>query len=86
MHTVELLEEAVHLAERAGYKVRQEWMGGCGCGACEIKGRKWLFLDLALGPRDLLEIVVDALRSDPTVLTLPMPHPLRDLLQLRKTA
>jgi len=46
MHTVELLEEAIHMAERAGYKVRQEWMGGCGCGGCEIKGRKWIFLDL----------------------------------------
>lgn len=86
MHTVELLEEAIHVAERAGYKVRQEWMGGGGCGGCEIKGRKWVFLDLSLGPQDLLDVVVDVLRSDPTVASLPMPHQLRDLLQLRKTA
>ncbi len=86
MHTVELLEEAIHLAERAGYKVRQEWMGGSGGGGCEIKGRKWIFLDLSLGPADLLDIVVDVLRTDAPVLSLPMPHPLRDMLQLRKSA
>lgn len=86
MHTVELLEEAIHVAERAGYKIRQEWMGGCGCGACEIKGRKWIFLDLSLAPQDMLDVMVDALRSDPASLSLPMPYQLRDLLQLRKTA
>ena len=86
MHTVELLEEAVGLAERAGYRVRQEWMGGSGGGGCEIKGRKWIFLDLSLAPRDLLDVVVDVLRLDATALSLPMPYPLRDLLQVRKTA
>lgn len=86
MHTVELLEEAIHMAERAGYKVRQEWMGGCGCGGCEIKGRKWIFLDLSLGPHELLDVVIDVLRSDATAASLSMPLPLRDLLQIRKTA
>jgi len=86
MHTVELLEEAVNLAQRLGYKVRQEWMGGAGGGGCEIKGRKWIFLDLALGPMEQLDIVLDSLRRDPAATSLPMPHPLRELLQLRKTA
>ena len=86
MHTVELLEQAVALAERAGYRVRQEWMGGAGGGSCEIKGRKWLFLDLALGPADQIDQVVEALRGDSVVLSMPMPEPLRELLQMRKSA
>ena len=45
MLTVELLEEALELARRAGYRVRQEWLEGCAGGACVIKGQKWLFLD-----------------------------------------
>ena len=86
MHTVELLEEAVSAAQRLGYEVRQEWLGGNGGGACEIRGRKSIFLDLALGPADQLEHVVDALRREPDALALPMPHPLRDLLEIRKSA
>jgi hypothetical protein len=86
MHTVELLEEAIALAERVGYQIRQEWLGGSGGGACEIKGRKWIFLDLAAGPVDHVEQVLDALRHEPGVVQLPMSHKLRDLLELRKTA
>lgn len=86
MHTVELLEQAVGLAERLGYRVRQEWLGGHAGGGCEIKGRKSLFLDLALGPTDQLDQVLDSLRREPTVLSLPMSQPLREMLQLRKSA
>ena len=86
MHTVELLEEAIALAQRMGYQIRQEWLGGNGGGACEIKGRKSIFLDLALGPADQLDQVLNALRREPESLTLPMPYPLRDLLQPRKSA
>jgi len=86
MHTVELLAEAISLAERLGYQTRQEWLGGTGGGACEIKGRKWVFLDLALGPVDRLEQVLDAIRREPEALALPMPYTLRALLQARKSA
>lgn len=86
MHTVELLEEAVALAKRVGYQIRQEWLGGAGGGACEVRGGKWIFLDLALGPADQLEQVLAALRHEPEALAMPMPHPLRDLLQPRKSA
>ena len=85
MHTVELLEEAIGLAERAGYKVRQEWLSGSG-GGCEVKGQKWIFLDLAAGPLDQLEQVVQTLRRDPDAISLPMPHPVRELLAVRKSA
>ena len=45
MLTLELLEEALELARRAGYRVRKDWLDGCSGGACVIKGQKWLFLD-----------------------------------------
>jgi hypothetical protein len=86
MHTVDLLDEALALAERLGYRVRNEWLGGSGGGGCEICGRRWIFLDLALGPADQLEQVLATLRREPSVATLPMPQPLRDCLLLRKSA
>ncbi len=67
MHTVEALQAALGLAEQAGYQVRHEWLGGSGGGGCEVKGRKLLLIDLALGPQEQLEIVLDALRRDPAV-------------------
>lgn len=80
MHTVELLGEAIAVAERLGYRVRQEWLGGNGGGGCELKGRKWLFLDLALGPTDQLDQVLDTLRREPAAQTFPMPPKLLELL------
>jgi hypothetical protein len=86
MHTVELIEEAVSLATRAGYRVRAEWLDGIGGGGCEINGRKVIFVDLALGPVDQLAQLVETLRSDPDVGSLPVPHQLRELLKVRKSA
>ena len=86
MHTVEVLEQALDLAERLGYRVRQEWLGGSGGGGCEIKGQKILFIDLALGPIDQLDQVLDTLCCEPGAAAVPMPHQLRDLLRLRKSA
>jgi hypothetical protein len=78
MHAVEALEQAVELAKRAGFRVRQEWLGGAGGGLCEIQGRKYLFLDLALGPVEQLEIIASALKSDPEVASIPMSQDLRE--------
>ena len=92
MHTVELLRQAIDLAERLGYQVRQEWLGGCGGGGCELKGRKVLFLDLALPPVDQLDQILDTFRHDTNIVggphagTLPMPYQLRELLEVRKSA
>jgi len=81
MHTIELTEQALDLCQKLGYEIRQEWLGGdCG-GGCEIKGRKVLFLDLALGPVDQLDQVLETLRHDPKASSLPMPHQLRGLLK-----
>ena len=86
MHTVELLEEAIAVAKQAGYQVREEWLGGTGGGACELRGRKCIFLDLAVGPLDQLELVLETLRREPNVVPLPMSNHLRSLLGARKSA
>ncbi len=86
MHTVELLEHALDLAGRLGYRVRHEWLDGDGGGGCELHGRKLLFVDLATGPEDQLERVLDTLRREPEATALPMAHPLRELLKVRRSA
>jgi hypothetical protein len=86
MHTVELLEEATSLAARLGFKIRQEWFGGCAAGACEIKGQKWIFIDLALSPREQLEQVLAALREMAILPDLAASGHLQTLLQPRRAA
>jgi hypothetical protein len=86
MHTVEMLEQAIDVAVRLGYTVRQEWFAGSGGGGCELKGRKFLFLDLDLAPEEQLEQVVAALRHEPAAVTLAMPRELGELLRVRKVA
>ena len=85
MHTVELLEELTVLAGRMGYVVRQEWLGGSG-GQCEFGGRKYIFVDLALGAVEQLEQVADVLRSDPTLPLVKAPASLLSVLGLRRAA
>jgi hypothetical protein len=86
MYGMEVLQQAIHVASRLGYGVRHEWLGGCAGGACEIGGRKWIFIDLALGPCEQLEQVVTALRSDPGIYLVELPAPLRDMLDIRRAA
>lgn len=70
MHTIERLERLKDVAERAGYTVRQEWLGGVAGGACQFAGRKWIFLDLSLSVIEQLEQMADALHGDPAVSAL----------------
>jgi hypothetical protein len=63
-HTVERLEAALALAERLGYRVRLESLWSEGGGGCEIRGQKWLFVDLSLAPREQLEQVLATLRRE----------------------
>jgi hypothetical protein len=86
MHTVEGLGHCLDLARQLGYEIRQDWLGGNLGGGCILRGRKILFLDLALGPAEQLDQVVDALRHEPEALQFPMPQAVRDLLVVRKSA
>jgi len=72
MHTVELMEQAVAAAESLGYSIRHEYLGGVGGGACEIAGRKWIFLDLGLSAHDQFGQVIEALQGDPGLFMLDL--------------
>ena len=85
MHTVDLLEAALSVADRLGYRLRQDWLDGSG-GACQLSGQKWLFLDLAESPTEQLGMVLDALRADPDLASTELPAELEPLLRLRKSA
>ena len=86
MHTVELLEQVLVVAERLGYGLRHEWLGGQGCNACEFGGRKWLFVDLAVSTAEQLDQVAEALKNDPGVHLLQLNAPLQKLLDTRRAA
>ena len=86
MLRVEMLDQALDLAVRLGYTVRQDCFAGSGGGACQLKGRKFLFVDLDVGPDEQLDQVLAALRHEPNALTFPIPRELGELLKVRKSA
>ena len=86
MHTVELLDCALSVAEALGYGIRHEWLGGATGGVCRIAGQPWLFVDLARNPIEQLDQVVSALQLDPRWNTLKLPAGLRDYAPLRHAA
>lgn len=101
MHTVELLEQAIAAATRCGFGVREDYFGSGDAGVCEFKGRRWIFLNLALTPRERLEQVLDALATVPHLLSAnaveshgelapgeknQLSAPLARMLSLRKAA
>ena len=74
MHSVERMEAAIALAQSVGWKVRYEYLGEVGGGACEIAGQKWIFIDLALTPFEQFDQVIDALKSDAAIHTAVVPY------------
>ncbi|NLF72906.1 MAG: hypothetical protein GX575_28045 [Candidatus Anammoximicrobium sp.] len=86
MHTVNLREQALAVAQQLGYRIRQEWMDGNGGGQCEFAGRKWIFVDLAASASEQLEQIAEALRADPAIQTLTLSPPLRKLFTTRRSA
>lgn len=86
MHTVELLDQAITAAKLLGVKFREDWLGGTGGGVCEIKGQRWVFLDLAQGPAEHLAVVIEAIRGDVGLLELDLPPQLASMVQIRRSA
>ena len=86
MHTADLLEEALKVAQTLGFNIRHVWLDGSGGGGCEIRGQRWIFVDLALSPSEQLAQVTEALEGLPESTTLPIRPELRSLLKLRKSA
>ena len=80
MHTVEMRERMIRLAEDLGYTVRQEWLGGAGGGVCEFGGRRHIFLDLALSAVEQLDQLARALADDPAIHAVKLPVALQPVL------
>lgn len=55
MSVVEQMEKLIALAQQLGYQVRYDYFGGTGGGFCQVNGKKWLFIDLALNGVEQLE-------------------------------
>ena len=86
MHTADLLEEALKMAKTLGFNIRHEWLDGSGGGGCEIRGERWIFIDLALGTAEQLAQVTEAISQDAQASTLPIQPELGKQLKLRKSA
>ncbi len=88
MHTVELLDQAIGLANRCGIVVRQDWFGGSAAGACEFQGRRWVFIDLSLSPREQLDQVLSGLNDVPHLIEVDnkVPPQLHTVLATRRAA
>ena len=80
MSSVELLEHALSLAKQLDIKIQHDWLDTVSSGYCEIKGQKWIFLDLSLSPAEQLSSVVEALASFPELAQREMPDELRQLI------
>ena len=61
MNIVRQMEQATAQAEAAGYGVRYEYLGGVSGGFCEVAGRTWIFIDLALSLDEQLQQLLQAL-------------------------
>ena len=86
MHTVELYERAKQFARALGYHVREENLGGIGGGACEVAGRKCLFVDIAMTAVEQLEQVLSALNGDPLIHTTAVPAELIRIMPQHRAA
>ena len=80
MDSLQLLAEALNIARQLGFEIREELIGEGKGGACRIRGRKYLFLDPQLGPRDRLQRVLDAIRDDAGLAQLSIRPALKHLL------
>jgi hypothetical protein len=86
MHTVEMRERMIRVAEELGYSVRQEWLGGAAGGLCEFGGRRHIFLDLALSAVEQLDQLAAALADDPAIHAVRLPPALQPMLRERRAA
>ena len=86
MHSVELLEHALTVAQKLGFLVREEYVGDIEGGSCVVRGQKMLFLDPQLSIPDRLAIVCDTLSGDPQLDRSVLPTELAARLTVRKAA
>ena len=86
MQAFRLLAEALQLAARLGYRIREDTLDGAGGGHCVLAGQKWLLLDVTQSAEEQLSDVVDALRSEPALWQAKISPLLAQRLQIAKAA
>jgi hypothetical protein len=86
MHSVELLEQALVVALKLGFRVREEYVGDIDGGSCVVRGQKMLFLDPQLSIPDRLAIVCEALAADRQLDRSTLSAALAARLTVRKAA
>jgi len=86
MKIVEQLEKCLDLARQVGYGIRHEWLDGDGGGACEIGGKRWIFVDLAQSPAEQLDRVIEAIQGEPALAKIGIPHEVQSLFDDRRAA
>lgn len=86
MHTVELYEALKSFADSLGYQIREENLGGIGGGACEVAGRKCIFVDIATSSAEQLDQLVLAISQDPLIFTANLPQNLQHLFSMQRAA
>lgn len=67
MNVVEQTDKLIELAQAMGYQVRYDYFGGTGGGFCQVNGKKWLFIDLALNGVEQLEYLQKGLSEHPEI-------------------
>jgi hypothetical protein len=75
-----LLAEAMDVARRLGYQIREDDLDGAGGGHCSFHGKKWLLVDVTQDVDDQLRDVLDALRQEPEALAGNLSSRLATLL------
>ncbi len=73
MKVIEQLQRLTALAEKMGYEIRYENLGGVGGGRCEFGNRRCLFVDLSFNPLEQLDQIRGALADDPSLPTGKLP-------------
>lgn len=65
MTSSQLLSEALQLAERQGFHLRHDHLGGAGSGFYQLRETWWLVIDLAQPVDEQLRQVAEAIKSRP---------------------
>lgn len=86
MQAPALLAEAIEVARKLEYQIREEDLEGAGGGHCSFAGKKWLLLDVTQSAREQLDDVADALRCEPTALSLIRNPVLSEVVRPRRAA
>ncbi len=84
MNQSEIVEYLAELSEKLGIKVRWEALLGDG-GICELRGKRYLFVDRSNDLSTQVEVMADALSLEPIDDVFILPE-VRDLLERARAA